>query len=505
MIRVLPSFFSRNLSLQFGNLADAIALAWPYSAKPDASTPNSAATLFQLIALGSALYLPGALAQGLPDFANLVEMNAPSIVEISTLRTVSARPSLGDSEIEELLRRLNPGDDPDQLLDGLPEQRQRGAVGSGFLISADGYVITNNHVVADTDEIQVTLNDRRVFDAAVIGLDEPSDLALLKVEAEDLPFVSFGDSDALRVGEWVLAIGSPFGLEFSAAAGIVSAKGRSVPGRSTYNYMSFIQTDVAINQGNSGGPLFNLAGEVIGINSQILSSTGGSNGISFSIPSNVAMNVVAQLRESGAVERGLLGVRMREVDYALAEIFELERPLGAFVDEVQPGSPAEAAGVRNEDIILGFNGHDIEYFTDLPFYVGQYRPGTRAELLVYREGRTQELEVVLGSSPTNTVAAQESAVVRERRNPLGFRVSDLSDETRQVTGLRGVRIAELNAGPGREAGLLEGDVIVALNRQELNSAAEFAEIAEQLPGSGFVPIRIVREGQGYTLALELEP
>jgi len=237
----------------------------------------------------------------LPNFADLVEKNAPSIVEISTTRSVSSRSAIGDNEIEELLRRLNPGQEPDLDIEGLPEQRRRGAVGSGFLISSDGYLMTNNHVVADADEIQVSLNDRRVYDAKVIGLDEPSDLSLLKIDATDLPYVEFGDSDSLRVGDWVLAIGSPFGLEFSAAAGIVSAKGRSMPGRSTYNYMSFIQTDVAINQGNSGGPLFNLEGDVIGINSQILSSTGGSNGISFSIPSNVAMNVMVQLRDTGAV------------------------------------------------------------------------------------------------------------------------------------------------------------------------------------------------------------
>ncbi len=444
-------------------------------------------------------------AASLPSFADLVERNAPTIVEISTMRSVEARPTIPDQELEELLRRLNPGQDPELDLDQIPRQRQRAAVGSGFLMSSDGYVITNNHVVVGADEIQVHLNDRRVFEAEVVGLDEPSDLALLKIDAEDLPHVEFGDSDATRVGDWVLAIGSPFGLEFSAAAGIVSAMGRSIPGRSSYNYMSFIQTDVAINQGNSGGPLFNLDGEVIGINSQILSSTGGSNGISFSIPSNVAMNVIGQLQESGKVDRGLLGVRMREVDFALAEIFEMERPRGAFVDEVQPDSPAEAAGLLNEDIILEFNGHEIEYFTDLPFYVGQYQPGTVAEVLVFRGGELMTREVTLGSSPTNDIASNTPQVQPERGNPLGFRISELSPETQQVTGLSGVRIAELNAGPGRDAGLLEGDVIVSLNRQTIESADDFARVANALPESGFVPIRIVREGQGTTLALELSP
>jgi serine protease Do len=464
-------------------------------------------TFFLTLAAGGVFLLGTAYlgAAELPNFADLVEENAPSIVEISTTRSVESRSPVADQELEDLLRRLNPGQEPDLDIEGIPEMRQRGAVGSGFIISEDGYVITNNHVVAGADEIQVHLNDRRVFDAEVIGLDEPSDLALLKVGAGDLPFVEFGDSDILRVGDWVLAIGSPFGLEFSAAAGIVSAQGRSVPGRSSYNYMSFIQTDVAINQGNSGGPLFNLDGEVVGINSQILSSTGGSNGISFSIPSNVALNVVTQLRENGRVERGLLGVRMREVDYALAEIFGMERPRGAFVDEVQAESPAAISGIRNEDIILNFNDHEIEYYTDLPFYVGQYRPGTKAEVLIFRDGELITRTVELGSSPTNIVAAVSPEPARDRRNPLGFRVNELSAETKQVTGLSGVRIAEIVEGPGREAGLVEGDVIIALNRRDINSTEQFAEIADQLPASGFVPIRIIREGQGTTMALELSP
>ena len=443
-------------------------------------------------------------AVDLPNFADLVEANASAIVEISARRTVTPRPQLSDENLEELLRGLRPDELPDiQRQDRAP--RQRGAVGSGFLISADGFVITNNHVVEGADQIQVTLNDRRVFDAEVVGLDEPSDIALLKLDAADLPFVEFGDSEAVRVGDWVLAIGSPFGLEFSAAAGIVSAKGRSVPGNSAYNYMAFIQTDVAINQGNSGGPLFNLEGDVVGINSQILSSTGGSNGISFSIPSNVAMNVVAQLKESGAVERGLLGVRMREVDYALAEIFDMDRPRGAFVDGVIDESPAGNAGVQDEDIIVEFNGHEIEYYTDLPFYVGQYQPGTEAAVRLIRDGEERRLTVVLGSSPTNEASIVVEDTAPERANPLGFKISELSEETRQVSGIDGVRIAQVEEGPGREAGLREGDVVVSLNRQPVPSVSDFASVAESLPASGFVQIRIVRQGQGTTLSLELKP
>lgn len=438
-------------------------------------------------------------AAELPDFAGLVERAAPTIVEVLTVRR---EPSAAAGDLEELLRRFGPGRRPEPAPDG-EEAPRRDAIGSGFIVSGDGHIVTNSHVVSGAERIRVTLNDRRVFDARTVGLDEPSDLALLKIEADGLPRVRFGDSDALRVGEWVLAIGSPFGLEFSAAAGIVSAKGRSMPARSAYNYMSFIQSDVAINQGNSGGPLFNLDGEVVGINSQIFSRTGGSIGLSFSIPSNVAANVIAQLRDSGHVSRGLLGVRMREVTHALAEIFGLERPRGAFVDEVRPGGPAEAGGIRNEDIILEFNGHAIEHFTDLPFYVGQYSPGAEARVLIHRDGGTVAAAVRLGSSPTNQAAAGAPRTARGRGEPLGARVVGISEETRRATGVGGVRVAELEEGAARTAGLREGDIIVALDRRPVATPEEFARIAGELPESGFAQVRIIREGQATTLALEL--
>ncbi|MCY3566647.1 MAG: Do family serine endopeptidase [Gammaproteobacteria bacterium] len=427
---------------------------------------------------------------------DLVERSAPAIVEISTSRA-NQQGNLFD-EFDDLFRR--------QIPDGRqPEEPfQPRTVGSGFIVSDDGYVITNNHVVYGADEIRVHLNDRRVLVADVVGLDEPSDLALLKLEAADLPFVGFGDSDALRIGDWVLAIGSPFGLEFSASAGIVSAKGRTVPRRSSYNYMAFLQTDVAINQGNSGGPLFNLEGEVVGINSRILSSTGGSNGVSFAIPSNVAVNVLDQLRETGAVQRGLLGVQMGEVDYEMARNVGLPRPLGAYVDRVQPASPAERAGLRDGDIITGFNGHEIGFFTELPYFVGQYRPGTRAEVVVRREGEEYSFEVTLGSSPTNAaIAAAEPAPRPRPENPLGFRVADLSGETRQLAGISGVRVAQMAPGPGSDSGLQLNDVITALNGEPVESAGDFARIAEALPESGSIPLEILRQGESRSLSLEL--
>lgn len=452
------------------------------------------------LALSSVAVGAGA-ASALPDFADLVEHNAPAIVNIATVQTVRAREGRG-SDIEDLLRRLTPDDQLPPDLEEMPS-RPRGGVGSGFLISDDGYIITNHHVVNGADKITVTLNDRRVYEANVIGTDELSDVALIKIDAQGLPAVVFGDSEQVRVGEWVLAIGSPFGLEFSAAAGIVSAKGRAVPGNQT-NYVSFIQTDVAINQGNSGGPLFNLAGEVIGINSQILSSSGGSNGISFAIPSNVAMNVVEQLRETGMVSRGLLGVLIKDVDYALAEAFQMPRPHGAFVDEVQPDSPAERGGVHNDDIIIAFNGRDIESSSQLPFYVGQVRPGSTARLSIIRNGEQIELPVVVGSLPGSGIASTNSQQEAPRANTLGLNVEELSKEAREVAGIAGVRISEIDEGPAASAGLIDGDVIVELNRLPVPDVQAFTAVLESLPETGFIPVRIWREGRGTTLVLELK-
>ena len=467
--------------------------------------PNLIRVVAPLLLLVAAA-LQGAMASAqnlssLPDFTSLVERNGPAIVNIATLQRPTQR-SASTDEIEELLRRLTPDE---ALPPGYQERRSRprGGVGSGFIISQDGYLITNHHVVYGADQITVTLNDRRVFPAEVIGTDELSDMALLKIDATDLPAVAFGDSEAVKVGEWVLAIGSPFGLEFSAAAGIVSAKGRSVPGNQT-NYVSFIQTDVAINQGNSGGPLFNLAGEVIGINSQILSSSGGSNGVSFAIPSSVALNVVEQLRETGSVSRGLLGVLIKDVDYALAEAFAMTRPYGAFVDEVQSGSPAQAAGIENNDIIIGFNQRSIEASSQLPFYVGQVRPGTEAILTVVRDGDTLQLPVIVGSLPGNGLASMDRAVEPPRGNTLGLTVSQLSEEERGSPG-SGVRIDEVDEdGPAANAGLISGDIIISLNHRPVTDLQTFGSVTDDLPEGGFVPVRIMRDGRGTTLVLELK-
>lgn len=442
----------------------------------------------------------------LPDFATLVAENSVSIVNITTRQQAPQRSGAEQRDLEELLRQLRPDGVPPIDPEAVPG-RPRGGVGSGFIMSSDGYIITNHHVVANADSITVTLTDRREYAAEIIGTDELSDVALIKIDADGLRAVRFGDSERVRVGEWVLAIGSPFGLEFSAAAGIVSAKSRNVPSRGPANYVSFIQTDVAINQGNSGGPLFNLDGEVIGINSQILSSTGGSNGISFAIPSNMALNVLEQLRETGSVSRGLLGVLIKDVDHALSMAFDMPRPYGAFVDDVQPGSPAEDAGVQNNDIILAFNGITIEQSSQLPFYVGQIRPGSSADLTIMREGETLELPVVVGALPGNDQAFGGERPAAPRGNSLALSVGELDPGLQaEVPALAqgGVQIEQLRDGPGRRAGLATGDAVVALNHQPIRNVDDFNRVMESLPETGFVPVRVVRDGRGTTLVLELQ-
>ncbi len=448
----------------------------------------------------------------LPDFASLVEQNAAAIVNITTEQPVNARRGAGNRDLEDLLRQLQPEQFPEpdeddeaqeEGSDSEPPRRRRGGVGSGFVISGDGYIVTNHHVVASADRIIVTMTDNREYDASIVGSDELADLALLKIDAEDLDAVRFGDSDDLQVGEWVMAIGSPFGLEFSAAVGIVSAKARSVPSRGSSNYVSFIQTDVAINQGNSGGPLFNLDGEVIGINAQILSSTGGSNGISFAIPGNMALNVIAQLRESGTVNRGLLGVMIKDVNQGLASAFGLDRPRGAFVDEVQPESPAQEAGVRNNDIILAFNEIPIEWSADLPYHVGQLRPGEEGVLRVFRNGERLNIPVTVGGLPGTELASVQLPEPESWQGEVAMEVSGVDPEAlpRGVDG--GVLIERIAAGAARHAGLRAGDLITSLNHRDIASMDNYEQVLAELPESGYVPVRIIRGGRGTTLVMEL--
>ncbi len=432
----------------------------------------------------------------LPDFRDLVKETSPAVVNISTVQHQSNS-----------MRRYGLPDDVPEIFRhffGAPMprgQQEQSSLGSGFIVSKDGYILTNNHVVQGADEIIVRLNDRRELDATLIGADPSSDLAVLKVEADDLPTVELGNSDKLEVGEWVVAIGSPFGFDYSVTAGIVSAKGRSLPRE---NYVPFIQTDVAINPGNSGGPLFNLDGEVVGINSQIYTRSGGFMGVSFAIPINVAMNVAEQLKERGKVSRGWLGVVIQEVNKDLAESFGLDKAAGALVAQVVPGSPAEEAGLQNGDIITHFNGNPIQLSSDLPHQVGRVKPGTEADVRVVRNGKRKNLEVEIGVLPDGdgNELASANGPDEQFSNRLGVLVAELSDARRKRDG-DGVVIKQIQRGPASMAGLINGDVITMLNGQPVRSVDDFHRIVKELPTNRSVPVRIVRRGSAMFVALQV--
>lgn len=437
----------------------------------------------------------------LPDFRDLVKDSSPAVVNISTVQHA-------DSRMSQLSQRYNlPPDMPEifRHFFGVPEGGLGGgdakSLGSGFVISKDGYILTNNHVVKDADEIMVRLNDRRELEAELIGADASSDLALLKVEAKNLPTVKLGDSEDLEVGEWVVAIGSPFGFDYSVTAGIVSAKGRSLPNE---NYVPFIQTDVAINPGNSGGPLFNLDGKVVGINSQIYTRSGGFMGVSFAIPINVAMNVVEQLKTTGKVSRGWLGVMIQEVNKELAESFGLKRAAGALVAQIMPGSPAEASDLQNGDIITHFNGNKIYLSSDLPHEVGRVKPGSKATLSVVRNGKRKKVELTIGTMPSSNetrLASNQSNINDDNR--LGIVVGNLSERQRRSVG-EGVVISNVGNGAGAKAGLANGDIITMIHGQTVRSVSEFEEVVANLPKDRSVPIRIVRRGSALFIPVRVQ-
>ena len=441
-------------------------------------------------------------ARELPDFTKLVEKNAAAVVNISTVQRPeapsSSRPRSRNEELEEFFRRFFPPEGG-----GSPYGRPR-SLGSGFVLEKDGYIVTNNHVVEGADEILVRFNDRKELAATLVGSDPRSDLALIKVEADDLPTVKLGKSGSLKVGEWVLAIGSPFGFDYSVTAGIVSAKGRSLPTEQNENYVPFIQTDVAINPGNSGGPLFNLDGEVVGINSQIYSNSGGFMGVSFAIPIDVAMNAVRQLKETGRVSRGWLGVVIQEVNRDLAESFGLDRPHGALVSRVMENSPAAQAGVREGDIIVQFAGTPIDFSSELPHVVGRTPVGVDADMRVVREGEEISLTVSIGELADR---GDEQLGFRspqgEVPSRLGLAVEGLPENAEERLGVAGgVRVMTAE-GPAAEAGIRAGDIITRLNNQEIVDVNSFMEVADGLPAGRSVPVLIIR-GQAPTfLALRV--
>ncbi|AQV94936.1 serine peptidase [Cupriavidus necator] len=451
----------------------------------------------------------------LPDFTDLVEKASPAVVNIRTTELVRQRGGApgGDDDMAEFFRRFFGVPMPGAPAPGAPrrgqqpqpEEQSRG-VGSGFIISQDGYVMTNAHVVADAETIYVTLPDKREFKAKLIGSDKRTDVALLKVEATGLPRLPLGDSNKVRAGEWVLAIGSPFGLDNSVTAGIVSAKGRD-----TGDYLPFIQTDVAVNPGNSGGPLINLRGEVIGINSQIYSRSGGYMGISFAIPIDEAMRVTEQLKATGRVTRGRIAVAIGDVTKEVADSLGLGRARGALVGSVEPGGPAEKAGIEAGDIILKFNGRDIERASDLPRMVGETKPGTRVPLQLWRKGATRDVTITVtelepdGKTKArgNATPKDDSTAPASKPNALGLVVSDLPDARLKELKLKSGVEVEVADGPALRAGIRPGDIILRLGDTDVTNVRQFNELVRGLDKSRIAAV-FVRRGDA-TQVLTLRP
>ena len=439
------------------------------------------------------------LVRGLPDFTDLVDAVGPSVVNIRTMeRTRVGGGAAPDEQMLEFFRRFGipvpPGAQrtPRQERGAQEEERPSG-VGSGFILSADGFIMTNAHVVDGADELLVTLPDKREFKARVIGADKRTDVAVVKIDALGLPAVRIGDAGRIRVGEWVMAIGSPFGLENSVTAGIVSAKQRD-----TGDYLPFIQTDVAINPGNSGGPLINMRGEVVGINSQIYSRSGGFMGISFAIPIDEAMRVSDQLRATGKVTRGRIGVSIDQVSKDVAETLGLGDAKGAFVRGVEPNSPAAKAGMEAGDIIVKFNGRAIEKSVDLPRLVGNTKPGTRSSITVFRRGAYKDLTVLVGEVEPEVRTAKKSSPAEAKpgasvaTKALGLSVSDLTDLQRSEMKVKGGVRVDAVEGPAARAGLREGDVISVIARTEVSSVREFDAVVGRLDKNRPVDVLVHR-------------
>jgi len=455
----------------------ALSAALLTACAPQASTAAPAPSAAAQSSASAAPAVPGAptqpLVRGLPDFASLVEQVGPAVVNVTVLEKRQRNPMGGGgnpfsdndpfSDFFRQFQNQQPRDQP-------PEQ----GVGSGFIVSSDGYILTNTHVVDNATRVTVRLTDRREFQAKVIGSDDKSDVALLKIDATNLPTVRIGDPSKLRPGEWVVAIGSPFNFQNSVTAGIVSAIGREVRGGSAYNYVNFIQTDVAVNPGNSGGPLFNLNGEVVGINSQIYSNTGSYAGLSFAIPIDVANNVRQQLAATGHVTRGRIGVSIQPVTAALAESFGLDRPRGAAVSSVDSGGPADKAGLKPEDIILSVNGRKIEQSSELPALIAGIKPGTDADLEVWRGHGTRHISVNVEELKDKGSVARSGGGGKssDKLEALGLSVRELSaNEKSQLHASGNLVITDVD-GPSAESGLRPGEVILGANRTRVNSISE---------------------------------
>ena len=440
-------------------------------------------------------------AGDLPDFTGLVEEHGAAVVNISSVQKPSNKRAVqpwgpNSEDIPDILRHFF-----DEQIK--PPQGERESLGSGFIISKDGYILTNNHVVQNAEKIIVSLNDRRQLKAELIGADKRSDLALLKVNATDLPSVKLGHSKDLKVGEWVFAIGSPFGFDHTVTAGIISAIDRSLPRE---NYVPFIQTDVAINPGNSGDPLFNLQGEVIGINSQIYTRTGGFMGLSFAIPVDVAKNVVLQLKSQGFVDRGWLGVVIQETDRDLAESFGLDKPVGAVVTQVLKGSPAEKAKFKAGDVILEFDKHSILKAADLPKLVGQATIGEKVPVKIMRAKNPKTLYLTVGVLPKDEMASNVPDVGGSKENNrLGIEVRNLSSAEKQKFEVaQGVVVSQVFVGAGKDAGLQYGDIITLLNGEPITDTKAFTKLVSKLPSGKAANLLINRRGRSQFLTIRLK-
>ena len=456
-----------------------------------------------LIATSMALNLvtaglsPQTWAKDAVDVADLVEQHGAAVVNVSTTKLVKRGGAQGapfvmpgDEQMQEFFRRFFPNGQGGQRGAPMQDMPMRGE-GSGFIVSPDGYILTNAHVVSGADEVIVKLIDKRKFTAKVIGSDARTDVAVLKITSPSrLPIAKLGDPAKLRVGEAVAAIGSPFGFENSVTAGIVSAKGRSLP---TESYVPYIQTDVPINPGNSGGPLFNMRGEVVGINSQIYSRSGGYQGVSFAIPIDVAMEVVNQLKAGGKISRGWLGVVIQEVSSDLAESFGLDRPRGALIAEVTGGGPAEKSGLQSSDVILKFGGKPVEDSSDLPRMVGLTKPGVKVPVQIWRKGAAREINVVLGELPADETVAEGKDTRAFMRG--GVALSELTPDQRRELKLNHGLLVEETAGDAARAGIRTGDIILAVNNTPMRTVEEFRKAISAVPKGRSAAI-LVRRGEG---------
>ena len=443
------------------------------------------------------------VAKELPDFTELAEKQSPVVVNISSIQKNRQNPMMQgspeDEQMQEFFKRFGipvpPGMPPHngRGQQGVPE-KQVYATGSGFIVTGDGYVLTNAHVVKDADEVMVKLNDKREFKAKVIGIDLRTDVAVLKLNATNLPKVAIGNPDTIKVGEWVAAIGAPFGLENTMTVGIVSAKGRALPQE---NFVPFIQTDVAINPGNSGGPLFNLKGEVIGINSQIYSRTGGYMGLSFAIPINVAMDVMNQLKANGKVIRGWLGIAIQEVTKELSESFGMKNTNGALVAGIEKGAPADKGGLQPGDVITKFDGKAIESSSDLPKAVGNTKPGKTVVAEVFRKGNVKILNLTVGEMPSDQseVIANNKTPEKAEVNRLGLVLKEAPPQQRKkMNGKKGLLVVDAQ-GSAAAAGIRRGDIVLALNNSEVESADTFAKEVATIPNGKTVALLILRNDE----------